>query len=90
MQGLAAGLVVVSTGDGGAAELFEDGYSGLRFEKEDPEGLARTLIGLHEDRDRCVFLAEHGPAAAAAYSDSSLTQRIDEALTEFRTLGDPT
>ena len=87
MQGLAAGLVVVSTAYGGAAELFRDGYSGIRFDKEDPTTLARTLVALHEDRARCAALARNGRAAAADFRDESLTRGIDEALTALAPAG---
>ncbi len=83
IQGLAAGLVVVSTGYGGAAELFQDGYSGIKFNGEDHESLARILIGLHENRDRCAALAKHGRSAATAFTDEAVTRRIDEALASF-------
>jgi glycosyltransferase involved in cell wall biosynthesis len=86
MQGLAAGLVVVSTGYGGAAELFQDGYSGIKFDKDDAETLARILIGLHENRDRCAVLARRGQGTAAAFTDEVVTQRIDEALAGFASL----
>jgi glycosyltransferase involved in cell wall biosynthesis len=86
VQGLAAGLVVVTTGYGGAAELFEDGYSAIRFDKDDHEALAQILIDLHEDRERCAVLAEHGRSAAGPFTDAAVAQRIDEALTAFGTL----
>lgn len=86
MQGLAAGLVVVSTAYGGAAELFQDGDSGIKFDKDDAQTLAQILIGLHEDRERCAVLARHGRGRAAAFTDAAVTQRIDAALADFAAL----
>lgn len=45
-EAMASGLVLVSTGVGGAAELFEDGVSGFRFCPGDPNDLADLLQSL--------------------------------------------
>lgn len=46
---MASGLALASSGVGGAAELFEDGVSGLGFEAGNPASLAGQLEGvLHE------------------------------------------
>ena len=42
---MASGLAVVSSGVGGAGELIEDGYTGLRFKPGDSEDLARLPEG---------------------------------------------
>ena len=46
---MASGLVVVSSGVGGAGELIEDGRTGLRFKAGDSQGLAQCLIRLTKD-----------------------------------------
>ena len=43
---MASGLVVVSSGVGGAAELVEDGRTGLRFQAGHSKGLADCLMRL--------------------------------------------
>ena len=40
---MASGLVVISSGTGGSAELFVDGESGLVFKSEDAEDFSRNL-----------------------------------------------
>ena len=40
---MASGLVLISSGVGGAAEIFEDGKSGLHFRANDPQSLANKL-----------------------------------------------
>lgn len=47
-EAMASGLVLVSTGVGGAAELLEDGVSGLRFRPGDARDLANRLQSLVE------------------------------------------
>ena len=46
---MASGLVVVSSGVGGASELIEDGRTGLLFQAGDSQDLARCLISLARD-----------------------------------------
>ena len=40
---MASGLALVSSGVGGAAEVFEDGISGLSFQAGDAKSLAAQL-----------------------------------------------
>jgi glycosyltransferase involved in cell wall biosynthesis len=53
---------------GGLPELVADG-SGLSFAPEDPRALARALVGLLGDEDRCARLAEAARGSAASGSD---------------------
>ena len=46
---MASGLVVVSSGVGGASELIKDGQTGLRFEAGNSQDLARCLMRLARD-----------------------------------------
>ena len=43
LEAMASGLVVISSGTGGSAELFVDGESGLVFQSEDAEDLSGKL-----------------------------------------------
>ena len=42
-EAMASGLALVSSGVGGAAEVFEDGISGLSFQAGDATSLATQL-----------------------------------------------
>ena len=42
-EAMASGLILVSSGAGGASELFEDGISGLSFQPGNPQSLADVL-----------------------------------------------
>ena len=46
---MASGLVVVSSGVGGAGELIDDGRTGLRFDAGNSQELARCLMRLAND-----------------------------------------
>ena len=50
VEALAAGLVVVSTGTGGAKEIVRDGIDGLLFRAGDEADLAAKLIGWRASR----------------------------------------
>ena len=59
-EAMASGLVLVSSGAGGASELFEDGISGLSFVPGNAQSLADTLHQLilwPSDRIRAMALA---------------------------------
>lgn len=52
LEAMACGLVVISSGTGGSAELFVDGESGLRFKSEDILDLADKLVMIFGNPDR--------------------------------------
>lgn len=47
-EAMASGLVVVTSGVGGAGELVEDGLSGLRFDPGNAQSLAAVLMALNK------------------------------------------
>ena len=61
---MASGLVVVSSGVGGAAELIDDGRTGLRFHPGDSKDLARCLIQLANDSTLLNELRQTGQREA--------------------------
>ena len=61
-EAMASGLALVSSGVGGAAELFETGESGLRFKPGDASDLARLLQELVNQPSLLKFLQDQGRA----------------------------
>ena len=61
---MASGLVVVSSGVGGAGELIEDGRTGLLFNAGDSENLARCLMRLISDSTLLMKLRQAGQMQA--------------------------
>ena len=59
-EAMASGLVLVSSGVGGAGELFESGDSGLSFRAGDPGDLAMQLQVLAEQTDVLINLRSKG------------------------------
>lgn len=70
VEALGAGLPVITTGRGGAAEIV-DSSCGLSVTPNDPEQLAAALRRLIEDAPSRMRLARAGPARAALLSDPS-------------------
>ncbi len=65
---MAAGLPIVTTGLGGAAELV-DATCGLTVPVNDPEALASALRKLMNDPALCVELGAAGAARVASICD---------------------
>ena len=61
---MASGLVVVSSGVGGAGEVVEDGRTGLRFKAGDSKDLAQCLMRLAKDFSLLNGLREAGQREA--------------------------
>lgn len=59
-EAMACGLVVLGTTTGGSKELLVEDESGLSFDPEDAEGLARQLERISQDRELRVRLAIRG------------------------------
>ena len=56
----ASGLVLLSTGVGGAAELIEDGVTGLQFQPGNGQDLATKLFDLSRHPEQMIRLAKNG------------------------------
>ena len=63
---MASGLVVVSSGVGGAGELIDDGRTGLRFKAGDSQRLARCLMRLAQDTNLLNGLRQAGQQEGVA------------------------
>ena len=64
IEAMAAGLTLVTSGTGGAAEIIDDGKDGLIFGREDPLNLAETLASLASDIDRWGDITKKGQVKA--------------------------
>jgi glycosyltransferase involved in cell wall biosynthesis len=77
VEAMAAGLVVVSSGTGGAAEIVRDGEDGLLFPAADPGALAERLLRLAQDQALFARLQSAGQQRALAFSTDSAVHRIE-------------
>jgi glycogen synthase len=76
VEAQAAGLAVIGTATGGAAELILDEETGLHFTPGDPAQLARQIQRLRQEPDLYQKLAEAGRAHAISKFD--LTRMVAE------------
>ena len=84
VEAMAAGLTVVSSGTGGAKEIIEHGKSGLIFESENSESLARELLRLTENPKKWREIAREGQRRAMEEFD--IEKSVDRLEQEFLTL----
>ncbi|TFV88389.1 glycosyltransferase family 1 protein [Blastococcus sp. CT_GayMR20] len=68
LEGLAAGVPVVATREGGPGEIVTDGADGLLYDAGDADALAERLRELHSDAALRARLARGGRARAADFA----------------------
>lgn len=84
VEAMAAGMVCVTSGNGGAAEVVEHGVSGLIFESGDPVALAQALSSLQKNPSRWEQLALVGQRRALERFD--IERSVDRLEREFERL----
>ena len=80
VQGLAAGLAVIASNDGGPAEILRDGISGLLHEPGNAADLAAKIqLLVHEPALRRQ-IAEEGLVRASQFTDAVVVAKLDVQL----------
>lgn len=77
VEALAAGLVVVTSGTGGAAEIIRDGVDGLRFPAPDSAALAQRLALLAGNPSLFQELQRNGRRRARDFSVDTAVREIE-------------
>lgn len=88
VEALAAGLVVVSSGTGGAREIIRDRIDGLLFKAGDDRDLGKKLLGLANQPEQMARLQRQGQARATTYAVENSVRKI-EALAAELAIGNP-
>lgn len=76
LEGMAAGLPVVSAQDGGHAEHIQDGREGLLFPPGDADALADALRRAANDRELRVAMSEAGRRKARDFAPDAVVERM--------------
>jgi glycosyltransferase involved in cell wall biosynthesis len=76
LEGMAAGLPVISADDGGHAEHVENGREGLLFAPGDADALADALRRAASDRDLRVTMSEAGRQKAREFAPGPVVERM--------------
>jgi glycosyltransferase involved in cell wall biosynthesis len=89
VEALAAGTPVIAWRRGGAAEIVEDGVTGILFEEATPAGVGAAIerfetVGITGDPDTLRRSAERFAADRFA---ATLSRRVDESWRQFRRHG---
>lgn len=71
VEALAAGLLVVSSGTGGAAETVHDDINGRRFRPSDSQHLAEILLDIYQNPGAHEHLRKRGRSLAQTHFDTA-------------------
>lgn len=77
VEALAAGLVVVTSGTGGAKEIIRDGIDGVRFLAGNDADLAGKLAALAQEPSQMVRLQRYAQARAVRFSVQNAVEKIE-------------
>jgi glycosyltransferase involved in cell wall biosynthesis len=86
VEAMAAGLVVISSGTGGAKEIVRHNVDGLLSEAGRGDELARHLNSLMQDRDMMVRLQRAGQTRAMAFTVENSVVKIERLFEELLSL----
>jgi glycosyltransferase involved in cell wall biosynthesis len=83
VEAMAAGLVVVTSGTGGAAEVVRDGADGLVFKAGDPSALATKLLSLASNQALFQRLQGASQQRALGFSVNGSVRKIEALASEL-------
>jgi phosphatidylinositol alpha 1,6-mannosyltransferase len=89
LEAMASGLPVVACPAGGVADHLRDDENGIACAPGDPSAMARAMVTLAFDRDRCRRLAAGARATAEALSWDNELDRLDSSYRELIEIGRP-
>lgn len=87
LEAMAAGRPIVATRVGGNLEMVEEEVGGLLVEPEDPEGLAKALLRLLEDRTRAEAMGRAARRRAEVFSWDGMLHGYETLYAELAALG---
>jgi glycosyltransferase involved in cell wall biosynthesis len=85
LEAMAAGRPIVATRVGGNVEMVEDEVSGFLVEPEDPDGMAKAILRLLEDRERTAVMGRAARQRAEAFSWDEMVSRYEALYRELAT-----
>jgi glycosyltransferase involved in cell wall biosynthesis len=86
IEAMAAGLLVVSSGSGGASEIIENGKTGLLFKGGDARDLAEKLLSAHRNQRAAEQIALAGQARAFEFTTEASVDRLERIFDELLAL----
>jgi glycosyltransferase involved in cell wall biosynthesis len=86
VQGMAAGLVVIATREGGPSEIIEDGVSGFLYESGDARELANLMERLANDPQLRARVAASAIERAEDFNDERVAALTASSISELLSL----
>jgi glycosyltransferase involved in cell wall biosynthesis len=83
VEAMAAGLMVISSGSGGAREIIRDGKTGLYFRNNDARDLAERLVSVHRQPVLAEKIALAGQAEAFRFTTQASVDRLETIIEEL-------
>lgn len=83
IEAMAAGLLVISSGNGGARDIIRDGETGLFFRNNDSVDLAEKLASVQRDPDRAGQIALAGQEASFRFTTAASVDRLEEIFVDL-------
>jgi glycosyltransferase involved in cell wall biosynthesis len=83
VEAMAAGLVVISSGTGGAKEIIRDGVDGLLFPAENAVSLAHQMIRLNGDPELFAALQKASQLRSLNFSVTQSGEKIEKLISEL-------
>jgi len=77
LEGMAAGLAVIASDEGGPATLIADGRTGLLFRSREPESLGRAMLALRDDPARRERLGTAARASLGSYHPVVIAEQLE-------------
>lgn len=85
IEAMAAGMLAISSGSGGAAEIIRHAENGLLFRAGDARDLAEKLAAVHRQPAAAAQLAAAGQASAFRFTTTASVDRLEALFQEFIT-----
>ncbi|HUB74359.1 MAG TPA: glycosyltransferase family 4 protein [Solirubrobacteraceae bacterium] len=77
LEGMAAGLAVIASDEGGPADVIEHGRTGRLFRSREPGSLAQAMRELRDDAGERARLGEAARAAVEPYRPERIAERLE-------------
>ncbi len=83
IEAMAAGLLVISSGNGGARDIIHDGETGLFFRNNDSVDLAEKLAAMHREPERAEQIALAGQERSFRFTTGASVDRLEAIIDEL-------
>lgn len=80
IEGMALGLLIISTNVGGISHLLTDEHDSILIDSDDDEGMAKAISCILKDPARCYKMQTHARMKAESFSWNNIRPQWEELL----------